>query len=259
MNPEYFDIHSHINFPEYDADREEVLKRMQEHNVWTTTVGTNFETSKSAVESTKLYEGLFATIGLHPVDDPNSSFIKKDFETLVKNPKVVAIGECGLDYGRTGTATPEEKARQKKDFEAQIDFAVEYNKPLMLHVRSAHEDVLDILVSKKREHGDKLRANCHFFSGSLEIEKRYLDLGFSLSFPGVITFAKEYAEMVAFAPLDMIMSETDAPYVAPMPYRGKRNEPVHVIEVIQKIAEIKKLALVHNAKRFFNISGIKVA
>lgn len=267
MNIKYFDVHSHINFPEYDADRAEVLARMKEKSVWTITVGTNLETSRSAVELADKNDGVFASIGLHPVDEPIGLLIgvapifdEKAFAELVIHPKVVAIGECGLDYGKSGIADEGEKTRQKKDFEKQIDFAVRYNKPLMLHVRNAHEDVLNILIAKKGEYGDKLRGNAHFFSGSSEIEKKYLDLGFSVSFTGVITFVKDYDEAVKNAPFNMIMSETDAPYVTPIPYRGKRNEPVYVEQVVKKMAEIKgksieemQKILVENALKIFNI------
>ena len=266
MEIKYFDIHSHLNFPEYDADREAVLVRMRESGVATITVGTNFETSRSAIALAEKKDCVFACIGTHPVDAEEGKlpaiFEESTFEKLVVHPKVVAIGECGLDYGKSGIADEADKIRQKKDFEMQIDFAVKYNKPLMLHVRNAHTDVLDILNSKKREYGDKLRGNAHFFSGSTEIEKKYLDLGFSVSFTGVITFVKDYDEAVAYAPLNMIMSETDAPFVAPIPYRGKRNEPTYVIEVVKKMAQIKdktveemQKILVDNAVRIFNINS----
>ncbi len=266
--PKFFDIHSHLNFPEYDVDRAEVLARMKENDVWTITVGTNLETSRSAVELAEQNDGVFAAIGTHPDDAPKDPvtgqpaiFDEKAFEKLVSYPKVVAIGECGLDYGKLGIADEAEKIRQKKDFEKQIDFAVKYDKPLMLHVRNAHDDVLNILTSKKREYGNKVRGNAHFFSGTTEIEKKYLNLGFSVSFTGVITFVKDYEEAVKFAPLDMLMSETDAPFVTPIPYRGKRNEPTYVSEVVKKMAQIKgktveemQKIVVNNALRIFNIS-----
>ncbi len=263
--PKYFDIHSHINFPEYDADRADVLARMWQKDVWTITVGTDLETSRSAVELAQKNNGVFASVGMHPIDEHAdallSGFDENEFGRLVSDPKVVAIGECGLDYGRTDIATETEKARQKKDFEKQIDFAVHHDKALMLHIRSAHEDALDILTSKKREYGDRLRGDSHFFSGTTEIEKKYLDLGFAVSFTGVITFTHDYDEAVKYAPFDMIMCETDAPFVSPVPYRGKRNEPSYVEEVVKKMAQIKgktatemQKILVENALRIFKIS-----
>ncbi len=131
----------------------------------------------------------------------------------------------------------------------------------MIHCRNAHDDMIDILAGKKRAYGDALRGNIHFFTADIEIAKRYLELGFTLSFPGVITFASDYDEAVQYAPLGAIMAETDAPYAAPVPHRGKRNEPVYVKEVVARIAELRdedletvKKALVTNAQRVFNIS-----
>jgi TatD DNase family protein len=265
--PNFFDIHSHIHFPEYDADRTQVLARMKEKNVWTITIGSDLVTSRNAVELADKNEGVFASIGIHPVDDSVPgvisavpAFDEKAFAELVSHTKVVAIGECGLDYGRSGVVDDSGRMTQKKNFEMQIDFAVKHNKPLMLHVRNAHNDVLDILTSKKRGYGERLRGNVHFFSGNVEIEKKYLDLGFSVSFTGVITFVNDYDEAVKCAPLDMIMTETDAPFVAPIPYRGKRNEPAYVEQVVKKMAQIKGISieemqktLVNNAIRIFNI------
>jgi TatD DNase family protein len=264
--PKFFDIHSHINFSDYGADLPSILKRMKEKKVWTITVGADLGSSKSAVELADKTEGVFASIGMHPTETSSvgvapADFDEKAFAELVSHPKVVAIGECGLDYGKPGIVDDTEKIRQKKGFEAQIDFAVKYDKPMMLHVRNAHKDVLDILASKKREHGNKLRGNVHFFTGTVGDEKKYLELVFSVSFTGVVTFVKDYDEAIANAPLNMIMSETDAPFVAPIPYRGKRNEPVYVEYIVKKMAQIKgktveemQKILVDNAIRIFNIS-----
>ena len=146
-------------------------------------------------------------------------------------------------------------------FEAQIDIAVKYNKPLMIHCRDAYPEVLKILTDKKEIHGDKLRGNFHFFAGTLEEAQQILDLGFNFSFTGVITFAKQYEDLVKMAPLDRIFSETDCPYVTPAPYRGKRNEPAYVSEVVKKIAEIKEMdteavnaQIVKNAVNFFSLN-----
>ena len=270
--PEFFDIHSHLHFPDYDKDREEVIARMLERGVWTISVGVNLETSKKEIEIAEKHKNVYTAIGLHPHDGPDDvstqTFNEEGFAKLVVHPKVVAIGECGLDYGRSkndpnipsDTITEADKIRQKKDFEKQIDFAAKYDKPMMLHVRNAHEDVLDILAAKKKIYGEKLRGNAHFFTGTTEIEQKYLNLGFSVSFTGVITFVKAYDEAVKYAPLDMIMSETDAPFVAPIPHRGERNEPSYVEQVVEKMAQIKgkteeemQKILVNNAIRVFSI------
>lgn len=237
--PDFFDIHSHIYFPQFDEDREEVISRLEKENVFTISVGTDIVTSEQAVLLCEKSDNLFASIGIHPDDVGKEHFSPADFEKMVEHPKVVAIGECGLDYFRIKSDSYEEKSEQRKDFERQIEFAIKHNKPLMLHVRDAYNDALDILESYKREFGDRLRGNSHFFAGGLEEAKRFLDIGFSLSFTGVLTFAQSYDEVVRYAPLEFIMSETDAPFVSPVPWRGKRNEPVYVKEVVEQIAKIR--------------------
>ena len=278
--PKYIDIHSHVNFKAFDEDRDEVIKRALENDTWVINVGTQIDTSKKAVEMANQYkEGVYAIIGLHPIHTGASyhdekelgeggkeftsrgeNFDKDAYRELLKDPKVVGIGECGLDYFRL---TEESVEKQKNDFIAQIELANEFNKPLMLHIRNnpedkshnAYADALEILKACSKVKGD-----VHFFAGSVEDAKAFVDFGFTLSFTGVITFASSYDEVIKATPLDMIMSETDSPYVTPAPHRGKRNEPVYVSEVVKKIAEIKGLpeaevaqAIINNAKRVFDI------
>jgi len=193
--------------------------------------------------------------------------IDKDaYRELLKNPKVVGIGECGLDYYR---CTPESIEKQKAGFIAQIELANEFDKPLMLHIRSgstsnspqaipglnAYQDALEIL----KEHA-KVKGDVHFFAGTPKEAKDFVDFGFTLSFTGVITFTHDYDEIIRNTPLDMLMTETDAPYVTPVPHRGKRNEPAYVQEITKKIAEIKGLPenevaeqIIKNAQRVFGI------
>lgn len=272
----YIDIHCHLDFKDYDPDRVDVLARMKESGVGAITIGTDLESSKRAVEIAGQNENVWVCIGAHPREElpetsldvrevetnsPGELFSTEEFSKLVQNPKVVAIGECGLDWFRIDPADLEsEKIRQTELFKIQIEFALKHDKPLMLHCRDSYDDVLNILESYKKEAGDKLRGNSHFFAGSIAQAKRFLDIGFTLSFTGVITFTHDYDEVIKFVPIDSIMSETDAPFVAPVPYRGKRNEPSYVIEVVKKIAEIKGLdvdfvakSIVNNAKRNFNI------
>lgn len=263
MKPNYFDIHSHIQERRFEEDREAVIERMEEAGVWSIVVGVDYESSKKAVELATLHEGLYASIGLHPTDVVKEDFEVERYRTLAENKKVVSIGECGLDYLRAQDESREEKKRQRKRFEEQIDLAVELDKPLMVHSREAYDDTLDILTSKKQEYGDALRGNIHFFSGDVAILKRYLNLNFTVSFTGVITFTHDYDEVVRFVPLSHIMSETDCPYVAPVPYRGGRNEPSYVVEVARRIAEIRgedfekvESALVENAMRIFDIKKL---
>lgn len=264
MKPEFFDIHSHIQFPEFDSDRDAVISRLREQNTWTITVGTDKESSQKAVESTRLFPGIFASIGHHPTDNSKDEFDTSFFSQLAQDPKTVAIGECGLDYFRAKDGSQTEKSRQKKIFEGHIELSIASGKPLMIHCRDAYEDVLDILELKHKEVGNKLRGNVHFFAGNTDIARRFLSLGFTCSFTGVITFTSDYDEVISYIPLGSILSETDSPFVAPVPFRGKRCEPSFVVEVVKRISQIKnisfdeaKKALVENAFRVFPFSPLE--
>lgn len=254
----YFDIHSHLNDKRFDEDRAETISEMENAGVATIVVGTDRKMSQDATKLAEKYQSIHAVVGLHPTDT-DEDFDEDFYRELLEHPKTVGVGECGLDYFH-GEDTSEEKKRQKKLFEKQLELSVRMDKPLMIHCRDAHIDLLDMLESKKREYGDRLRGNVHFFTGSTDIAKRYYDMDFTTSFTGVLTFTQDYDDVVRFAPLSMIMSETDAPYVAPVPYRGRRNKPLYVLEVVEKIAEIRgedlekvQKTLVENAFRVFGI------
>lgn len=251
MIPKYCDIHSHLNSPDYDLDREQVILRLKETETHTIVVGVNFESSKIALDLAERHEEIYACIGVHPVDDSSRSFEVDQFTSLVSHPKVVAVGECGLDFFHADKDA--DYQRQEKLFLDQVQFALKHDKPIMIHARDAYEELLTVLEVLKKEHGQMLRGNVHFFTGSVNIAKRFFDIGFTVSFTGVITFTRDYDEIIKSAPLGMIMSETDAPYATPLPYRGKRNEPIYVREVVKKIAEIReedeemvRVALVNN-------------
>jgi TatD DNase family protein len=268
----YIDIHCHLDSQDYSADRAEVLERMKEENIGAITIGTSLSESKRAVEIAEQNKSVWACIGIHP--NEKEEFTEEEFENLVKSPKVVGIGECGLDYlaprsssGAKSEVGFEIRQLQKELFEKQIEFALKYDKPLMLHVRDerlsrmAYQDVVDILNIYKKEFGEKLRGNIHFFAGDIEIAGKFLDLGFTMSFTGVVTFTRDYDEVIKYLPTSSIMSETDAPWVSPVPHRGKRNEPSFVIEVIKRLAEIRgeKLEelnkiIVRNAERVFGVA-----
>jgi len=264
MIPRYFDIHSHLNDDAFSGDIEGAITRMRAGNIWTIVVGTDAKSSQSAVQLGSFYDAVFSSIGVHPSDNKDDHFDEDYFHRLVTMPKVVAVGECGLDYSRIDARDTAEKKRQKYLFERQLEFAIKENKPLMIHCRDAHSDMQAILGAKKREHGDRLRGDIHFFTGDVETAKKYFDLDFSVSFPGVVTFTNDYDEVVRFAPVDRIMSETDCPYVAPLPHRGKRNEPFFITEIVARIAEIRGVdsremaeTLVKNALLLFGIQGGK--
>lgn len=258
----YADIHCHLDFKDYDSDRAEVLVRMKEKGIGAITIGADLESSKRAVEIAEANENVWACIGIHP--EYSSGFPSPDqgegwvglFEKLVKSTKVVGIGECGLDYFRL--ENPEQKVFQKKLFESQIQFAIKHNKPLMLHIRDAYIDALEILKNYP-----SVRGNVHFFAGDVSVVRKFLDLGFTMSFTGVITFTRDYDEIIKYIPQNYIMSETDAPFVAPVPWRGKRNEPAYVVEVVKKLSEIRgenqnalNNSILENFKRVFGINSL---
>lgn len=262
MQYNYFDAHSHVTHGEYEGGIESVLERMRADRVGTISVGCDAESSRDAVAFAEAHPGFYATIGLHPTDATTESFTDAVYGPLVDHPKVVGIGECGLDYFRL-TGDPEaEKKRQRLEFEKQIVFAIDHLKPLMLHCRpskgtmDAYEDTLDMLEPVK----GAINGNVHFFVGDVHVARRFYSLNFTTSFTGVVTFAREYDAVVKFAPVDMILTETDSPYAAPVPHRGKRNDPTNVRFVVAALAQITglpedKLAeqVVENAKRVFAI------
>lgn len=251
MNP-YIDLHCHINFKDFDEDREALLVEMKEKNVVAINIGTTVQTSREVIALAQEYpDQLKATIGTHPVHatEDDSSELEKFFtdDVLVDQQNhIVGIGECGLDYferGEDGSVTDEDKKVQANVFRKQIELSIKYKKPLMLHVRESYKETLDILKEYFNPGEVEYRGNAHFFVGTTEEAQAFLDLGFSISFTGVITFVKAYEDLVRFVPLDRMFAETDSPYVAPTPYRGKRNSPLFVIEVYKKIAEIKQVPL----------------
>ncbi len=259
MKPELFDIHSHLNFPQFNEDRDEIIRKMREKGIWTICVGVDEETSReclSLAESAGADGGIFAAVGKHPTER-GEDFNVDYFRALAERPKAVAIGECGLDMFRREKS---DLKRQKQIFKKQIELALELDKPLIIHCRDAHEETADILSAYA---GRGLKGNIHFFSGGWKDARKYLGMGFSISFAGPITFTNEYDEVIKKAPMEKIMAETDSPFAAPVPHRGKRSEPLFVGEIVKKIASVRKIsyneasrALSENALKLFLENGI---
>ena len=256
-----FDSHCHPQMAQYDKDKEEVIARAQRAGVSMICVGTDLETSRQAIELAQKYEGpaqsnsadrhqkgrtlggasIWASVGLHPNDNLNEKFEPEKYRELLQQNKVVAFGEIGLDYYRT--EKPEDQKFQKERFIQQLELAKELKKPLILHCRDgksgstgpAYRDMIEILSRGYATNGGVV----HSFTGTMGEAKQFLDLGLYLGFNGIITFARQYDEIIREVPLDRILLETDAPFLTPEPYRGKRNEPAYVIEVAKKLAELK--------------------
>jgi len=281
MNYTYIDTHAHLNLSAFDEDRDEVIARCSEEEVGVINIGTKLSTSKKAVEIAETHEGMYAMVGLHPIQttpeyhseeeiggkafaSQGEVFDMEVYRELAKSPKVVGVGECGFDFFHNGRDT---YAVQEVAFLQQIELANQLELPLMIHTRdpkkgqesptgrSVYDDVYDIL----KKHS-KVPANIHFYAGSWEQAQKFFDIGCTISFTGVITFAKDYEEVVRNAPLELMHAETDCPYVAPVPHRGRRCEPMMVKEVYKKIAGIKgldeeevRVQLMENARNLYKL------
>ena len=258
----FIDTHSHFNLGQFDADRAEAIARMEAHGVGTICVGIDAETSSLAVELATNHKSVWACVGQHPMGW-GKEFSLLTFNPLITHERVVAIGECGLDYYREEDRN--EKEKQKALFEMQIELAGKHGLPLMLHLRpqlgsmDAYIDGISILKKWKQTY-PSLIGTAHFFVGNEIVANQFLALGFYISFSGVITITSEYEKIVTAIPLNRILSETDAPFAAPNPYRGKRCEPWYVEEVVKKIALLKneeisivEQQLKENAKILFKL------
>ncbi len=281
MQFSHFDIHSHLNLKPLYEGRADILARMREEKIGTITVGVDYETSKQAIDlAQENPDILWATVGLHPNDNVDEIFEYEKYLELAKHEKVVAIGETGLDYFRLDRQSSFAKAtedKQKELFRKHIELALEVKKPLMIHARpskgsmDAYEDVIEILEqhasispqpSPNLGEGEiqRIHANFHFFVGDTITAQRIVKNGWTMSFDGPITFSRDYDDVIRAIPFENIMAETDAPFAAPEPYRGKTCEPWMVSEIVKKIAEIKELpletvqkALLGNSVRIFDI------
>lgn len=251
------DTHTHVNLEQFKDDGDAVIKKCLAQDTWLINVGTDAESSRRAIALAHMYpEGVYASVGLHP-NDVSADFDFSILETLAQDEKVVGIGETGLDYYRI--TNQESRIMQREFFIKHIELAKKIHKPLIIHCREAHDDLFAVLNSYFKIH-NSVSGSMHFFTGTKEEAARYIELGFSISFSGVITFAKEYEELVKEIPLDKILVETDAPYAAPVPMRGKRNEPSFVEYTARKIAELKNLPFgevadqtTQNARALFRI------
>lgn len=284
------DTHCHINFNAYQSDAGEVIGRALKNDIWLINIGAQYSTSKRTVLIADRYaEGVYAVVGLHPIhliDDITESVVidgvkheiktaREEFDYLKykalaqSSKKVVGLGEVGLDYfyfDKSDTELAAKKTLQQEVFKKFVTLATELDLPLVIHCRGHKEDPYeaydDILTILKNSH-QKARGVVHCFGGNLHQAQAFIDLGFYIGFTGIITFknkAEELQNIAKIIPLAKILIETDAPFLAPVPYRGQRNEPAYVKLVALKIAELRELSLLEvsqattaNAKKLFNI------
>jgi len=252
------DTHAHLHFPEFAEDLDAVLDRARQAGVATTvTIGTDRETNPAAVALAERLEGVYATVGIHPHDAADAT--EDDFAALERlarmSPKVVALGEMGLDFFRNLSPHPV----QERVFRRQLGLAREIGKPVVVHCRDAHTETLAILAEERvGETGGVM----HCFSGDVEVAKRCLDLGLYVSLAGPVTYknARALPDVARFLPEDRLVVETDCPFLPPHPYRGKRNEPAYIALTAARVAELRGVdsdalnaAMSRNAGRLFRL------
>lgn len=272
----FIDTHAHINFAAFKDDADKVIRQSLKSYTWMILVGSELKTSRRALDYANKYEkGVYAAVGLHPIhvknnnslDNKGEDFHYETYENLAKLPKVVAIGETGLDYYHLDSSEDIAlvKDKQKEVFKKQLLLANQLNLPVIIHCRQAHDDMLEILSDFyqsyiKGKNNEKPWGVMHCFSGNEELAWRYFSLDLLISFTGLITFSQNWDSLIRKVPLSKIMIETDAPYMTPEPYRGERNEPMLVQYVANRIAEIRGTSLERiaevtsdNAKKLFSI------
>jgi len=282
----FIDTHAHVNFNAFKDDADEVIRRSLDSSTWMILVGTDLKTSNKALSFANKYErGVYAAVGLHPVhledgrvdtgeDGESSGFVTRaeefdydSYEKLARFEKVVAIGEIGLDYYHLDPAKDQSqlKKRQQEVFAAQLLLARSLDLPVVMHCRQAHDDLYAILHDFRQEYGhlipsDKPWGVIHCFYGDEDLAWKYFKLGLLISFTGLVTFSKQWDDLIRKIPLDKLMIETDSPYMTPEPHRGQRNEPILVQHIAGRIADIRGIKLekvaeitTNTARAFFNI------
>jgi TatD DNase family protein len=252
----FIDSHAHLEMDDFDRDREEVIRRAVQAGVThIITIGTDLETSLKAVELAAKYDFIFATVGCHPHNAKNlDSRLMEAFVSLASKRKIVAWGEVGLDFFRRHS--PPQK--QLEAFEQQLDMAAHLALPVIIHSRAADREVFDIVKKRPKSHGGVI----HCFSGPYALAMDFVALGYLISIPGTVTYknAAMIHEVAQRVPLESLIIETDAPFLAPVPFRGKRNEPAYVIHTANRIAELREMGLEEvahitseNTKRIFRL------
>lgn len=242
------DTHAHLTDRKYTEDRTQIIDRINKNNIIVINNATYIEDSVKSVNLAEKNRNIYSTFGVHPLDiDKNIDF--SFFTEYLKHPKVIAVGEIGLDYHYFS----DNKKKQTEIFEKQLAIAKEYNLPAVIHARDAVNDTIDIIRNYET------KGVFHCFSGDKNELKHILDMGYYIGFDGPITFKNNInlTELLQYCPIDRIFCETDSPYLTPIPYRGKRNEPLYVSLIYDKIAEIKNINITEFQDIIYNnVTGL---
>ena len=230
------DTHAHIYYDDYSHRMDDVIQSANNNGVEKIiSIGVDLKTSEKCIKLSEKYEAVYATCGIHPHEaDKAPRGYLYELEEFYKHPKVLAVGEIGLDYHYDFS----ERKTQKKIYYEQLEMANALDLPAVVHCRKSDDDILSGIRESDHESGV-----IHCFASNLDFAEKILKTGFYLSFTGLITFVKELEEVVLEVPLEKMMVETDSPYLSPKPHRGKQNEPAYVLYVAEKIAELKKISI----------------
>lgn len=280
-----FDSHTHLHFPAFAEDVPRIMAHAKETSLGMLTVGTLAPTNAAAVAFAEKYDNVWAAVGIHPshvhplayhdehelaAEETHQGIVQadgtinlSDLDQYLAHPKVVAIGEFGLDFYRLpedGTAAEKIQEEQRRAAAAHLALCTTSNKPAVIHCRDAHGDMQELIAEEIARGGLARRGVIHCFTGTLADAECYIELGFMISFSGIVTFAKSLQEVAKHISLSSMLVETDAPYLAPVPYRGKRNEPAYVEETVKCIANLRGVSFedvaeqtVNNAKGIFGV------
>ena len=242
----FFDTHAHLNDERFNNERDELISSLPQNQVGAyCEIGYDIQSSKKALSLAEKYDFVYAACGVHPHDTQNlTEADMTKLKELLNHPKAVALGEIGLDYYYDNS----EREKQRHWFNRQLALAAELDKPVTIHTRDAMADTIDILKANPKNTGI-----IHCYSGSKESGKILLNMGYYISFAGPLTFknANTALEVAAFVPDDRILIETDSPYLAPVPYRGKCNCPIYVAEIAKKLSQIRGVSLEYIAEKTF--------
>lgn len=251
--PFLIDTHAHVNFNAYKDDGDEVIKLALKENIWLINIGVQYSTSRRAVQYAEKYKkGVYAAVGLHPIHILEE-FDSTKYKELLENSKVMAMGEIGLEYD--DKISQQAKDKQKEVLIEQLELVQQIGKPVIFHCRQAYDDLIELLTAYAQ-----LKGVIHCFMGRWSQAEKLLSMGFYFGFNGLITYARDYDKVIEKLPLKKILLETDCPYLTPAPHRDKRNEPLYVKYVAEKIAQIKKIKFeevaqqtTKNARELFGI------
>ena len=251
------DTHLHLDMKPFDQDRQQVLERALECGIgYMITIGIDMNSSLKALQLARQHDFVYSTIGYHPHNSSDMDIQNlKELSRLVSEPKIVAWGEIGLDFFHHHSP-PE---TQKKVFRQQLEMAVNFDLPVIIHARDAHEEILDLLIKTGK---GRHKGVVHCFSGDYTLAMVLIDMGFYISIPGIVTYknAFQIQDVATRIPLENLLLETDAPYLSPVPKRGKRNEPSFVIYTARKVAQLRDITIqevcrqtTYNAKTLFGL------